>query len=177
MSDLLLVDRINADDDSTRSLIYIQGEPTDFKSLEDKVRIGQAKIKHETAIPAGRYPLALYDSPRFAREYYTKDDVNIIPRKEWEKLTKATQALYHRHAVIWVKNVPGFEYILIHWGNTSADTDGCLLVGSSFGKLGNNPAVLASRDAYVKFYAIVAPLVRAGGQFIEYRNSFLLRVA
>ena len=173
MDALLLIDRIDLQPDSTRSNIFIQSKPSGFKLLEDPVKDGP-KVHGEMAIPAGIYPLGFYDSPKFAHQFYTMDDINIIEKKEWEKLPKIKRDLYHKHKVIWVKNVPNYQYILLHWGNTSADTEGCGLVGSSFGKLGNNSAVLASKQAYIKFYAKVAPLVAKGNQFIEYRNSFVM---
>lgn len=58
------------------------------------------KIKGETAIPAGTYSVEITWSPRFKRD---------LPL---------------------VKNVPGFEGIRFHAGNTERDTDGCLLVGT-----------------------------------------------
>ena len=33
--------------------------------------------------------------------------------------------------MLWVRDVPGFEYILIHTGNTDEHTSGCLIVGDS----------------------------------------------
>lgn len=51
-------------------------------------------------IPAGTYDLTIGFSPRFVR---------LMPR---------------------IENVPGYEGILIHWGNVAKDTEGCTLVGS-----------------------------------------------
>jgi hypothetical protein len=182
MPDLVVVDRIALKADATLSQVYVQGQPL-FKMLEDVVRPAGQHVKNETAIDAGRYPLGLRHSPAFSDSYYTKDDLHLIPRDEWKKLTLAQQALYHEHDTIWVMGKVKDWFVLHHWGNTNIDTRACGLIGTSFGLLKiKNPeragkvmmmtAVLASRTAYVKYYALVAPLIRAGGQFVEYRNSF-----
>lgn len=57
------------------------------------------KIHGQTAIPRGTYPLILEHSPRFKR---------VLPT---------------------VLDVPGFTGIRIHSGNSSLDTEGCILVG------------------------------------------------
>ena len=71
--------------------------------LEDPVRIfgprGEGKIKGNTAIPAGIYRVIRTMSPRFKR---------ILPL---------------------LLDVPFFDGIRIHPGNTAADTEGCILPG------------------------------------------------
>jgi Family of unknown function (DUF5675) len=59
-----------------------------------------AKIAGSTAIPAGRYTVRVTWSPRFKR---------MLPL---------------------VENVPGFEGIRFHAGNSAKDTDGCILPGT-----------------------------------------------
>ena len=81
--------------------MYIDG--TYFcDTLEDKVRdIGETKIAGETAIPYGRYKVVVNMSPWFKRE---------LPL---------------------LLNVPRFEGIRIHRGNTDKDSSGCILVGEN----------------------------------------------
>ena len=79
-------------------------------TLEDKNRDenrigkfdnGEQKVKNETAIPFGTYEITVNRSPRFGRD---------LPR---------------------LLNVPHFDGILIHRGNTGKDTSGCILVGEN----------------------------------------------
>lgn len=110
-------------------------------TLEDPVRLlvdknsdgdyddaGEGKIKGRTAIPAGRYKVVLRYSPRFKR---------ITPH---------------------ITGVPGFKYILIHAGNTAADTDGCILPGLNNIK----GRVLMSRPYEDKITALIKDAIDSG---------------
>lgn len=89
---------------ATLGSLYIDDVWTAW-TLEDQLRerpmqpVKSWKVKGETAIPSGRYRIVLRQSPRFGR---------VLP---------------------WLQDVPGFEWILMHAGNKTADTEGCLLVG------------------------------------------------
>jgi hypothetical protein len=65
----------------------------------DAKTVSQWKVKGESAIPYGTYPLRLTYSQKYGE--------NV-----WE-----------------VCDVPGFKGIRIHAGNTEKDTEGCLLLG------------------------------------------------
>ena len=84
-----------------------------------------------TAIPTGRYRLTLaVQSPKFSKEKYAKNYgfcKGFLPR---------------------LINVPAYEGVLIHVGNTAKDTEGCILVGKNL-KVGK---VLESRTTFVKLY-------------------------
>ncbi len=111
-------------------------------TLEDTVRDtnksgkfdnGEQKIKGKTAIPYGTYEIKWTYSPRFKK--YTPQ----------------------------LMNVPSFEGIRVHAGNTSADTEGCLILGENkqVGK------VLNSRATINKFYQIIKEACSNGKVTIE----------
>lgn len=50
-----------------------------------------------------------------------------------------------------VKNVPNRDYILFHAGNTEDDTEGCILIGESFGELHKKTAILDSQKGFREF--------------------------
>lgn len=54
-----------------------------------------------------------------------------------------------------VMGVPDRSDILFHWGNTVADTQGCILIGSSLGMVNFVPAILESRSAFGRFMALM----------------------
>ena len=88
-------------------------------TLEDVVRPAGEKVYGQTAIPPGRYRIQLTMSNRFK---------TVLPLLE---------------------NVPNFEGVRIHPGNTAADTDGCILVGQS--KTSNS--IGGSRAAFDRLFA------------------------
>lgn len=76
-----------------------------------------------------------------------------------------------------VQDVPGRSRILFHAGNTAADTQGCILLGSRPGTLDNRRALLGSAEAMRAFLEAVGRdpdlelLVRPLGPFTEGRDE------
>lgn len=54
-----------------------------------------------------------------------------------------------------ILNVPGRTHILFHPGNKEEDTDGCVLLGESVGKLMGKKAILNSRPTFNKFMKVM----------------------
>lgn len=107
----------------THGRLYINGLFTCY-TLEDTDRFlesGGVKVKAQTAIPRGTYPITIDFSARFQKQ------------------------------MMHVLNVPQFEGIRIHAGNTAADTEGCILVGRVRGdeSIHNSTVILAALFAIV----------------------------
>lgn len=111
-------------------------------TLEDTVRDlnkngkfdnGEKKVYAKTAIPYGTYEIKWTYSPRFKK--YTPQ----------------------------LMNVPSFAGIRIHAGNSSTDTEGCLLLGENK-KVG---MVLNSRATINKFYQLIKEACSKGKVTIE----------
>jgi hypothetical protein len=62
--------------------------------------------------------------------------------------------------MLWIKDVNGFEYIYIHYGNYPKDTLGCLLTGFSADT--NKSMVGNSINAYKKIYPIISDAILKG---------------
>ena len=101
----LEVQRIEYGSTYTIGKLYVDGVFQCF-TLEDAMRekngVIPNKIKGATAIPSGSYKVIVDYSNRFKR------------------------AMPH------VLDVPGFDGIRIHSGNSSADTEGCILLGTTW---------------------------------------------
>ena len=121
--------------ESTLSDLYVDGRWSAFV-LEDRIR--DRKIKHRTAIPAGRYRIVRRYVGRFATNY----------KRRWR----------HKSA-LELLDVPNFKYILIHVGNTIAETSGCLLVGTSRFERDGNYGVGGSVTAYRRLYSAITAVI------------------
>lgn len=108
---LITIDRAWKKDSYTISRLYVNGELFGCNTLEDTDRglrqdmqleeIKKKKVYGQTAIPSGSYECVYTYSNRFKK---------MLPL---------------------LKDVPGFDGIRIHPGNSAKDTEGCILVGKN----------------------------------------------
>ena len=101
--------RYSANEEDTLGLMYIDGQFACY-TLEDQYQ--NEKIYGETRIPAGSYKMRLRTEGGFHQRYSTRYQGFHIGMLE-------------------IADVPGFEFILLHVGNTDDDTAGCILVGNT----------------------------------------------
>lgn len=163
----ITVQRQPSDKDWTLSKFFSDDGLITGVGVEDEFRAD--KVKGETRIPAGTYDLDLRISPRFSKEYFRDENGNLIHTSK--RTTAELMNKYaFQHELIWVTNVPGFEFILWHWGNTDDDTDGCYIVGSSFETFGNQKGVGGSRIKYMEIYSTIWRAIKAGNVQVEYKD-------
>lgn len=129
----LTLRRFATTDDSTMGTLSVNGEGECF-TLEDTYR--EVKINGITRIPEGYYKIDLRSEGSKTLSYQNK-----FPD-------------FH-HGMIWIRNVPNFDWIYIHIGNEPEDTEGCILVGSTL-DMNNKDFTGNSTDAYKKLYDKVA---------------------
>lgn len=114
----ILVKRIAKLPTYTIGRLYIDGEYI-CNTIEDTDRgltqntplseISSKKVYGKTAIPSGTYQVTMnVVSPKFKSRAWAKPYGGKLPR---------------------LLNVPGFDGVLIHVGNTAEDSLGCILVG------------------------------------------------
>lgn len=145
----LRVVRYNSSNDFTLGMLLDETDGKHFLcyTLEDEHR--DEKVMHETRIPAGTYKITLRTVGGFNTRYQSK----------YGDMHKG---------MLWVRDVQGFEYILIHTGNTDEHTSGCLLVGSTSDTKG---FVGGSVNAYKKIYPAIAKALEDGEEVtITYEN-------
>jgi len=118
---------------STGSLLFVNG--VFFCHVcEDEARA--VKVAGETRIPAGTYRITLRTEGGMTQKY-------------------AERFPFHK-GMLWLRDVPGFEYIYLHIGNTEKHTEGCLLVGFTGICTDNEFSVGRSVEAYTELYQLAA---------------------
>jgi len=145
--------RYSENDESTLGLLYINGKFACY-TLEDQ--FNQVKKWGETRIPVGNYKITLRTVGGFHERYKVK----------FKDIHKGT---------LWIRDIPNFEYVLIHCGNTDKDTAGCILVGdSSLQNVSNRGYIGDSVKAYRRIYPAIAQALTQGEHVtIEISDLFL----
>jgi hypothetical protein len=130
---LIELKRDPSTDGCTLGKLFVDGQFECF-TLEDLVRevpgqpVAQWKIQNQTAIPTGTYKVIVDFSDHFQKQ---------LPH---------------------ILNVPGFDGVRIHSGNTADDTEGCILVGGQQG----NGEVLDSRNAFAALFPKIQAAIAQG---------------
>lgn len=172
----LKVFRFELQKDWSIGQLFENGRLTGY-TVEDEVR--NFKVKGETAIPTGTYKLEYRDSPKFSTKWYWNETTKkLIFFTDYNALSRAEKRNWQAHKLIWITNVPNFKYILIHWGNTDLDSDGCLIIGDKMGVIKDKSGdpkksrsgVINSRNFYREFYERVFPEID-GDSTIEIINK------
>ena len=137
--------RVSSDVDSSSGLVFdiTNGRKFLCYSLEDEYR--NDKVMHETRVPAGTYQIQLRKVGGFNARYAKK------------------YGDFHK-GMLHVQDVPGFEYILIHTGNTDEHTSGCLIVGDSQenNQIVKDGFIGKSVQAYKRIYPAIADAILNG---------------
>jgi hypothetical protein len=145
----ITVDRFVSDTQSTVSHVLVDGRMVCF-GLEDEYRA--KKVKGETRIPAGSYPVRLRTEGGHHARYA-------------ERFRDIHKGMLH------IQDVPGFEFILVHCGNKESETQGCLLVGQSANTDWGRMYVSRSTAAYRMLYAMVADAAARRELTIEFIDN------
>jgi len=148
--------RFNSSDDFTTGLLFdVTDNVRSFLcyTLEDEART--EKKWGETRIPAGTYKLTLRSEGGFHTRYLAKFGAD-----------------FHK-GMIYVNEVPNFEYILWHIGNDDDDTAGCLLVG----KTSQDNFIGSSTAAYKEIYPPIRDAILSGEEvsvkYIDYDGTIV----
>lgn len=142
---IITVRRFTDNGDATLNIVAIDQKFQCF-GLEDEYR--DKKVAGETRIPAGTYNVGIRAVGGFHKRYGKR-----FPE-------------FHE-GMLQVLDVPDFDYILIHIGNTDGDTAGCLLVGQGCNTHGELK-VTSSTIAYKALYKKVIKAAKIGDLYIEY---------
>lgn len=139
----LLLQRERESNEWTQGKLFIDGVFECF-TLEDQKQ--PKKVMHETRIPPGIYDIKL--------------------RKVGGHHARYQKRFLDHRGMLHLQDVPGFQWILIHIGNSDDDTSGCILVGEVFvnGRLQN------STTAYLAMYKKVWKAAEEGNLSIEIKE-------
>ena len=149
----LLLKRFSTGDESTIGAMFVieaisTGNDADlhipsFRCFTMEDQPNEPKVPGETRIPAGRYKIELRTRGGMTKRYKKKFDWHI--------------------GMLWLRDVPGFKWVYLHYGNYERDTDGCILVGDGArSNVLEDGMVMSSIVAYTRLYAEIIKAIDAG---------------
>jgi hypothetical protein len=130
------------DGETTLGLIFLRNKFFAY-TLEDSHK--EVKVEMHTRIPAGIYPID-----------FNKNETDLTLK-------------YRRNYVNWfdfhleIKQIPNFQNVYIHVGNTHQNTDGCILIADGV-SAGTSKSLQYSKNAYERFYKTVSALLKSNEQ-------------
>lgn len=117
--------------DGTYKCDTLEDTDRDLHSTQSLQEIQSKKVYGKTAIPYGKYSIDMDTvSPKFKDRSWAKFCDGKLPR---------------------LKDVKGFEGVLIHVGNKPEDTLGCILVGKNTG----NGQIINSTATFQELYSVM----------------------
>lgn len=135
MTNIIKMNRLFDDGDTTLGVMDCLGFPC--TTLEDENRA--IKVAGETRIPAGIYQIKLRTEGGMVRRYRER---------------------FGHQGMLWLQDVPNFEYVYIHIGNDDEDTAGCILVGRTMDT--DKFTIGTSRITYCEVYDRVIAYLNEG---------------
>ena len=151
MKYLILMNRLSFNKNCIISKFMVI-EKAQVKGAADKVvftcsalenpEVGAERNK-DLAIPNGEYKLKWHSSPKFNKAIQRDSGDNTM------------QAI-----LLYNDKVPASRCILIHQGNTAADTEGCILLGEAAADLNS---ITDSRVTVGKFYKLIKNIMDEAG--------------
>jgi len=126
----LILTRFSGGEEATLGLLFVNSKFFCY-TLEDQ--FNEPKVPGETRIPPGRYKVELRNEGKMTLRYAKRFD-------------------FHQ-GMLWLREVPNFQFIYIHTGNNDDHSEGCILVGD--GQVTNTVergTVTSSVSAYRRLY-------------------------
>ncbi len=135
--------RFSGGKDDTLGLLFLGNKFAAF-TLEDEKRT--IKVMGETRIPAGTYEIFLRNVGGLTKSY----------GRRFPDIHKG---------MLWLQDVPDFQYIYIHCGNRDEDTEGCILIGdTSQQNITEDGFIGASVAAYRRVYPQIVEALDSGAR-------------
>lgn len=137
--------RLKEDNNSTIGMMKIDGSPMYF-TLEDDH--DEVKEMGSTCIPKGTYNIKLRNEGGVTKKYNHKFG------EEFHK------------GMLWLQDVPNYEWVYIHMGNTHKHTEGCILVGVTADLSNGRKKIGKSEDAYRIIYPMIRDAIISGEEVV-----------